>query len=307
MGAVTFFAKNPVFTIQVPKPFEKADPERLRTHVQTLTASSPPRNFAHPEALDKVAEIISKHFQELGIPTRNQEFQVGQKTFRNVIATLGPVEGETLVIGAHYDVCDDLPGADDNASGTAGLLELARLLAPLKNQLKRPIELVAYTLEEPPNFAEKTMGSYIHAQSLKEAGKNVKLMISLEMIGYFSIEPSSQKYPVAAFQILYPSIGNYIGLIARPQEWFVMRQVKTLFASATELPMQTANVPSSVPGVDLSDHLNYWNSGFPAMMITDTAFMRNKNYHKAEDLPETLDYQKMAEVVNGLVSVAVGL
>jgi hypothetical protein len=180
-------------------------------------------------------------------------------------------------------------------------------LGPLKNKLKRPIELVAYTLEEPPNFGSKDMGSYIHALSMRSANKNIKLMISLEMIGYFRDELWSQKYPMPAFYLLYPLVGNYITLIARPQEWIVMREAKSLFLAATDLPVRSANVPRIVPGVDLSDQLSYWSLDFPAMMITDTAFMRNHNYHRSEDLPETLDYRRMAEVINGVTAIAVGL
>jgi Zn-dependent M28 family amino/carboxypeptidase len=284
-----------------------ANPENLREHVKILSESNPPRNFAHPQSLDKTAEYIAKKFEESGLVPQMQEFKVGKETYRNVIVRLGPDTGEYLVIGAHYDVCDDLPGADDNASGTAGLLELARLLGSLKDKLKRPVELVAYTLEEPPNFRSKNMGSYIPAQSMRLANKNIKLMISLEMIGYFRNEMWSQKYPISAFYLLYPWVGNFINLIARPQEWGVMREVKSIFVAATDLPVRSANIPRIVRGMDFSDHLSYWSLDFPAMMITDTSFMRNQNYHRAEDLPETLDYRRMAEVVNGVAAIAVGL
>jgi hypothetical protein len=151
------------------------------------------------------------------------------------------------------------------------------------------------------------MGSYFHANALREKKVQVKLMISLEMIGYFSDENWSQKYPMAMFYLLYPTTGNFISLLARPAEWGVMRDVKSLFMGGSSMPLRSANVPESVPGVSLSDHFNYWNAGFPAMMMTDTAFMRNQNYHQKQDTPEKLNYERMADVVNGVAAVALGL
>lgn len=286
---------------------QQANKEILRQHVEKLAASDPPRNFAYPESLKKTAEYIVQKFEESGLKAEMPSFKIRKNTYYNVVTELGPKEGEAIVIGAHYDVCDDLPGADDNASGTAGLLELARMLAPIQDKLTRPVILVAYTLEEPPNFRAPTMGSVFHAKSMKEAGRTIKLMLSIEMIGYFKDEPDSQKYPLPAFKLLYPTVGNFISIIGRPNEFWIMRQAKAIFMSATDIPTYTANVPAAVPGVDYSDHLSYWNLGYPAVMVTDTAFMRNENYHKATDLPDTLDYERMAEVVNGIFAIATKL
>lgn len=309
IGLPILLTKNPVLFVdrKIDSALAKADEFELRHHVEILAAAQPPRNFKNPESLKTVANYIEEKFQSRGLTTYKQEFIVDGNTYYNVITQLGPAEGEALVIGAHYDVAGDRPGADDNASGTAGLLEIARILAPVRDQLKRPIILVAYSLEEPPNFRSENMGSYKHAKEMKERGQAIKLMISLEMIGYFKDEADSQNYPAPGFSILYPTVGNYISIIGRPQEWFVMRKIKALFFSGTDLEMRSANIPTFVPGVDYSDQLHYWNLGFPAVMITDTAFMRNPNYHKDTDLPDTLDYRRMSEVVNGVCTIAVGL
>lgn len=303
------YVKNPVFFVEknIRYQYPRADEYNLRHHVEILAASDPPRNFAHPEALEVSADYILNKFEEAGLVAKKQEFTVHKNSFYNVVAHLGPSDGDALIIGAHYDVCDNLPGADDNASGTAALIELGRLLAPMNDRLKRPVILVAYTLEEPPVFRTQNMGSHIHAQWMKDQGRSIKLMISLEMLGYFKDEPGSQNYPASAFHLLYPSVGNFISILGRPDEWLVTREIKSLFMSGTDLTVQSANVPSQVPGVDSSDHSRYWLLGFPAVMITDTAYQRNPNYHKPTDLPETLDYKRMAEVVNGVFAIAVGL
>jgi Zn-dependent M28 family amino/carboxypeptidase len=215
-----------------------------------------------------------------------------------VIALFGPQSPERVVIGAHYDGCGDTYGADDNASGVAGLLELAQLLG--RETVPFQVELVAYTLEEPPFFATTGMGSHVHAKSLKEQGINLRLMISLEMIGYFSDEPGSQEFPVSPLKLLYPTKGNFISVVGHAANIFTTRKVKSAMQSASDLPVYSTNVPRMIPGVDFSDHRNYWIFGYDAIMITDTAFYRNRNYHTTGDTAEKLDYGKMAKVVDGV-------
>jgi Zn-dependent M28 family amino/carboxypeptidase len=207
-----------------------------------------------------------------------------------------------IVIGAHYDSCGDTPGADDNASGVAGLLELARVLA--EQPPKQPVELVAYTLEEPPFFRTENMGSYRHAQSLAALNREVKLMLSLEMIGYFRDAPGSQRYPVGVLQLLYPDEGNFVALVGAFRDFGDMRRVKGLFKGASTLPATSINAPARVQGVDFSDHASYWQFKIPALMVTDTAFLRNAHYHGAGDTADTLDYVRMAQVVRGVFAVA---
>jgi len=230
-----------------------------------------------------------------------QNFQVDGAPYRNVIARFGPTQGPLLVIGAHYDADHDTPGADDNASGIAGLLELARLLGV--HPPPRPVELVAYSLEELPYFRTESMGSVQHARALVEARRDVQLMIAMEMIGYFRDDPGSQSFPVQALSALYPDRGNFIAVVGRFGDFSALRRVKALFTGATDLPVESINAPRSVTGIDFSDHASYWHFGIPALMITDTSFFRNPNYHGAGDTPDTLDYARMAKVVSGVYAV----
>jgi Zn-dependent M28 family amino/carboxypeptidase len=208
--------------------------------------------------------------------------------------------GARIVVGAHYDTAGPHPGADDNASGVAGLLELARLLDGA--DLARPVELVGYPLEEPPYFSTSKMGSAVHARSLREQGVAVRAMLSLEMIGYFTDEPNSQALPLSLLRPFYPSEGNFIAVVGR-WGWGQRRLVRTVrdgMQDATPLPVHSINAPRLVPGVAFSDHRNYWQAGYDAVMITDTAFYRNPHYHAPSDTPETLDYGRMAQVVDGV-------
>jgi Zn-dependent M28 family amino/carboxypeptidase len=259
------------------------------------------------------AQYIYDEFKEAGASVSIQNVTVQETTYKNIIARFGPESGPLLIVGAHYDSHGDTnnssgytrethtPGADDNASGVAGLIELSRLLGSKKQT--RPIELVAYTLEEPPHFRTEHMGSVWHAQSLKTAKRDVQLMLSLEMIGYFSDEPDSQDYPVPAMASLYSDRGNFIALAGKLSNFGATRKAKALMSGATNLPVYSINAPPLVPGIDFSDHQSYWNEGFPALMVTDTAFLRNKNYHQAGDTYERLDYLRMSKVVQAVYAV----
>jgi Zn-dependent M28 family amino/carboxypeptidase len=280
------------------------DAAALRAHVEKLSVALYPRSVGHRAKLFLAAEYIKQQLKQTGAEVSFQDYDVDGGTYRNIIARFGPKEGGLLVIGAHYDSFEDTPGADDNASGIAGLIELARLLA--KNPQHRPIELVAYTLEEPPYFRTEDMGSAHHAHLLKEQGREVDLMLSLEMIGYFSDKPGSQDYPVKALGMVYPDRGNFISLVGNFSGFGKMRSVKSLMLGADDLPVLSINAPPLIPGIDFSDHLNYWAEGFPAIMVTDTAFNRNKEYHKLGDTPDRLDYARMAKVVQSVYAVTQG-
>lgn len=192
--------------------------------------------------------------------------------------------------------------ADDNASGIAGLLELAHLLG--KAGPARPVELVSYTPEEAPHFRTRHMGSVWHASALRAAGRDVEMMLSLEMIGYFSDRPGRQAYPLAALKLAYPDRGNFIALVGQFGDFGLSRSVKGVMSGASELPVYSLNAPSLVQGVDFSEHRSYWTQGYPALMVTDTAFMRNRNYHRAGDTYEKLDCRRMAMVVQAVYAVA---
>ncbi len=273
-------------------------PSRLQTHVRQLSETFFPRDAGTPDTLDRAAAYIRQQFEEAGGYITEQPFPIGSITYRNVVARFGPHAKDCIVVGAHYDAAGTLPAADDNASGVAGLIELAYLIS--KNPPQTCIELVGFTLEEQPFFRTSLMGSALHARSLKARGLTVRVMFSLEMIGYFNDAPHSQRFPFSLLAAFYPSQGNFIAVVGNFTQGLTVRRVKKAMQSASPLPVYSINAPRIVPGIDLSDHSNYWDEGYKAVMITDTAFYRNANYHTRNDTPDTLDYQRMAQVVQGV-------
>ena len=284
-----------------------ADPSSLRSDVEALTGLPGFRCFERPDDLDRAASWVRSALEESGLPVEEQPFGVGGWTYKNFVARYGPVSAPLLVIGAHYDVCGEQPGADDNASAVAGLLELARLLGQHHPEVGYRIGLALWPLEEPPNFRTEDMGSAVHASSLAQSKADVRGMICLEMLGYFSDKPGSQSYPAPGMGLLYPSRGNFISVVGNVSSWGFTRSVKGWMAGATELPVRSINAPALVPGVDFSDHLNFWKHGWNAVMITDTAFFRNPNYHEVTDTPDTLDYERMAQVCTGVYAAVTTL
>jgi Zn-dependent M28 family amino/carboxypeptidase len=282
------------------------EPARLEAHVRKLSEEFYPRNHLNLTNLNKAADYIKAEFETAGGAVSEQTFLVNGAEYRNISVLIGPATNERIVIGAHYDSAFDTPGADDNASGIAGLIELAHLFG--KHPPPLQIELVAYTLEEPPFFALEQMGSFSHASSLKERGINIRLMICLEMIGYFSDEPNSQAFPLSVGRLLYPMTGNFIAIVGNFTNGLTVRRFKKSMSQATTLPVYSINAPAFVPGVDFSDHRSYWKAGFEAVMITDSAFYRNKNYHTRYDTAETLNYPKLTDVIkatyNGVLQAA---
>ncbi|HSE22826.1 MAG TPA: M28 family peptidase [Pyrinomonadaceae bacterium] len=281
------------------------DPAVLKQHVVKLSQELGPRDEAHLENLDRVAAYIKEEFQKTGARVSEQPYRVEGKSYRNVIAQFGPTTGKRLVIGAHYDTAGPLPGADDNASGVAGLLELARLFD--QQPPKILVELVAFTLEEPPYFRTTGMGSSVHANSLREQHAEVVAMISLEMIGYFNDAESSQHFPSAILQAFYPSRGDFIAVVGRVGDGLITRRLKAAMLEVPSLKVRSINAPAFIPGIDFSDQLNYWHAGYRAVMVTDTAFYRNLNYHTVNDTAEKLDYKRMALVVAGVHATVAAL
>lgn len=282
----------------------KASPDNLKKDVEVLAGAFGNRHFDDIETLNLAANYIQNELTKTSNRTSLQSYQVDSETFSNVIARFGPADGSPIIIGAHYDAQEETAGADDNASGVAGLLELARLFA--QNPPSVPVELVAYTLEEPPNFRTDNMGSRHHAANLVKAGVTPRLVIVLEMIGYFNDKPNSQLYPVSALQWLYPNTGNFIAVVGNLANPSDTKLVKMVMKSANPaLPIESISAPTWLIGVDFSDHASYWLHDMPAVMITDTSFYRNANYHHATDTPDTLDYQRMAQVVEGVYATVV--
>lgn len=298
LGLLWIFIARPAnFASGYHVPECRVDPLLLKDHVRKLSVDFVPRDSNHPENLLRAAEYIKNALRPSAANVALQSFKVQKQQFVNVVAEYGPETEEVFVVGAHYDVFSNLPGADDNASGVAGLIELGKLLQHL--ELRNRVELVAYSLEEPPYFASSDMGSAVHARSLQEQGKKVKLMIALEMIGYFSDEKDSQQYPAKLLELLYPSRGTFIAVVDQVVS-NQARKVKSAINRFTDLPAYSINAPSFVPGIDFSDHRNYWAEGYPAVMVTDTAFYRNHAYHTENDTCDKLNYEKMAKVVYGI-------
>ena len=272
-----------------------ADPGRLREHVEVLSQTFHPRDWQNPANLDRCADYIAGHFERAGAKVEFQHFTVMEKRYRNVIGRFGVGKERKLIIGAHYDSCSDTPGADDNASGVAGLLELARLIS--EEPPDAEVELVAYTLEEPPFFGGPEMGSVIHANSVAEQKSRLTGVIVLEMIGYFSDEPGSQTYPIPMLKAFYPNRGDFITVVGRWDQGGWIKDIKSAMKGRAGIPVHSFRGPKTLPGVDFSDHRNYWPHGIRAAMVTNTAFYRNKAYHTASDTADRLDYERMGMVV----------
>ena len=279
----------------------RAEAARLEAHVRFLSAHDAWRNLRHPTGLQRAADYIAGSFGRTGASVSRQPYKVGTVEALNVVARFGIEARPRIVVGAHYDVFGDLPGADDNASGVAGLLELARLLDGRK--LATTVELVAYSTEEPPFFGGPEMGSAVHAKSLRDAGVAVRAMISLEMIGFYA---EAQPDQGVLLHLIYPRHGRFVALAGRWADRDLVADAKKCFRGAGPLEVVSYSGPTGL-GADLSDQRNYWALGIPAFMVTDTAFMRNPHYHAATDTAETLDYQRMADVVDGVLSTVVQL
>jgi Zn-dependent M28 family amino/carboxypeptidase len=284
-----------------------ADHARLYADVAFLTALQPARNCYNLESLNRAADYLKAAFEELRCTVTEQQFEADGRQYRNIIASFGPPAADRIVVGAHYDVCGDQPGADDNASAVAGLLETARLLHKQQPGLACRVDFVAYPNEEPPYFATEHMGSAVHAAALHQAGVVVRAMLCYEMIGYFSDEPNSQLFPNEALASQFPSTGNFIIVVGKTgQECFTQR-VRQLMQARAAIDVQHVNLPEELALSKLSDHRNYWRYGYDAVMTNDTSFLRNPHYHQPTDTIDTLDFNRMAEVVNGAYGALLGL
>lgn len=265
-----------------------------------LTQIQPQRNYKNIESLNRIADYIKSRFEDLGIEVAYQEFVVSNHIYKNIIASINPHQEKRLIIGGHYDVCGDTQGADDNASAIAGLIQSAKLLKEMGKELNFRIDFVAFCLEEPPCFGTEHMGSYIHAKYLKEQKIPVIGMINYEMIGYFTDEPNSQNYPVEDMKNIYPTTGNFIAMVSNKNSQSFLNSL-----DFDNCPKNIASLniilPEAIELLSASDHLNYWQFGFNSIMVTDTAYFRNPNYHKKSDTIETLDIEKLKYVVDLVV------
>ena len=284
---------------------DKSLPSRLKSHVIELSRNIGERSVFKYSQLKETAGYITQQFQDLGLKVEFQEYTLLGKPVKNIIAkkTGKARPNEIIIIGAHYDTCFN-PGANDNASAIAGLIELARLLASL--DLSRSIRFIAFVNEEPPFFKTADMGSFIYARQAKAKSEDIKAVLILEMIGYYSNRIFSQRYPLFLGPF-YPNRANFIAVVGNFANRGLVKQVSNYFKQGSKFPLRSAVLFDFVPGIDFSDHWSFWQMGILSVMITDTAFYRYPHYHSNSDTFEKLDYQKMAEVVEGLGSVLVKL
>ena len=278
---------------------QEASRAHLAAHVGTLAGEIGERNYLRPTALEAAATYVKSVLTSLGYDVAAQEYVLGGRTFRNLEATLpGQRRAEEIVlVGGHYDSVIGSPGANDNASGTAAVLELARILHA--GRFDRSIRFVTFVNEEPPFFHSDRMGSRVYAREAARRGDKIVAMLSLETIGYYSSAPKTQRYP-PPFNLVYPDRGDFIGFVGNIASRRLVRRSIAEFRRHTPLPSEGLAAPSWIPGVFWSDHASFWRHGYPAIMITDTAPFRYPFYHSLEDTPDRVDYARMALVVDGL-------
>ncbi len=273
--------------------------ERLRRHVQTLAGEIGERHIWRPQALRAAADYVRAQFEALGYAVAAQAYDVRGVHCENLeVAIPGSRRAAEIVLaGAHYDTVAGSPGADDNASGVAGLIEIARSLRGLLPQ--RTVKLVAFVNEEPPFFPFGQMGSKLYATAARARGDDIRIMLSLEMLGCYRDEPGSQAYP-PFLKWFYPDRGNFIAFVSNLRSRRALAEVTRAFRAHCAFPAERLASPAFVPGVAWSDQRSFWRAGYPGVMVTDTAFYRNPHYHSATDTPERLRYPEMAQVVQGL-------
>jgi hypothetical protein len=275
---------------------------RLRGHVAAIASNE--HNTATPQALEQAARHIETALEGFGYRLRRQEYEAGGQKVRNIEVSVSSVAPggkpeRIFIVGAHYDSARGAPGANDNGSGTAAVLELARLLKTMQPSRGTEVKFVFFVNEEPPWFMGEEMGSMQHARELKAAGHKVDGALILETIGWYSNAPGSQKLP-PGLEKHYPTTGNFIAFVGTLESSALVRQALAAFKAGSDFPAQGLAAPAHVMGVTLSDHSSYNRHGYPALMITDTAFLRYPYYHTAQDTPDKLDYASMARVVKGL-------
>ena len=269
----------------------------LYQHVKTLSVDIGDRHLWSGQSLSKSADYIESTLAAYGYPVGRNSYSCYGKDVSNLIAEKTGTDERRVIIGAHYDTVPGTPGADDNASGVAGLLELARLH---KGSLsKRTLIFVALVNEEPPCFGSNHMGSMVYAKQLRERRIPVEVMISLEMIGYFS-RGRIQTYPLPGMRLLYPKTADYIGVVGNFHSCGYVSFFKKGIRKHSNIRARSLTAPEFFGGINLSDNYSFWRYQYRAIMITDTSFFRNKNYHQETDTIDTLDFDKMAEVIKGL-------
>ena len=274
--------------------------DELRADVQTLAGEIGERNMARYSQLNAAADFIENSFSRAGLVPRRDTYDLHGRACHNIETEIA-AHPEILLIGAHYDSVFGSPGANDNGSGVAAMLALARRFA--RKPVQHTLRFVAFVNEEPPYFLTEQMGSFVYAGRCKARGDQISAMISLETIGYFSDAPHSQTYPSLGLGVFYPTVGNFIGFVGNVHSRSLLRRAIALFRKHGKVPSEGAALPSFIPGVSWSDQWAFWQHGYPGIMITDTAPFRYPHYHSATDTPDKLDYDRFALVVSGMQKV----
>jgi hypothetical protein len=295
------FPRQPFRGPLPPLSSEEADlSRRLNEHVNAVASRA--HNLDLYADLEAAARHIEATLTDLGYAPQRQEYVERGRSVRNIEVVIEPsgsgADVESYVVGAHYDSAGFSPGANDNATGVAATLELARLLRDLKPSKTR-LRLVFWVNEEYPFGKTPDMGSYHHAEALKQRGERVIGAISLETIGYFSNEPGSQLFP-SPFNLVYEDRGNFVAFVGLPGSRSFVHHAIDAFRRHTAFPSIGGVAPDFIKGIGSSDHWSYRQMGYPALMVTDTAPFRNPQYHKTTDLPDTVDYQSLARVTKGI-------
>jgi Zn-dependent M28 family amino/carboxypeptidase len=282
-------------------PNEQRLREELIARVHKLGSEIGERNIRRYGQLKAAESYIESQFQRAGWKVRRDEYEVAGRTCANIEAELPGKTPDIVLVGAHYDSVLGAPGANDNGSGVAAVLALARRFNASPNA--RTLRFVAFVNEEPDFFQTNQMGSYVYAKRCHERGDQIKVMISLETIGYFTDAPGSQRYPMFLFNLLYPRTGNFIGFVGNTASRELVREAISVFRTHAQIPSEGAAVPEMVKGVGWSDQWSFWQFGYPAIMVTDTAPFRYPHYHRATDTPDKLNYEAMTRVVSGMEAV----
>ena len=269
--------------------------------------ASRPHNLGHPEELERAAAHIEAALEGMGHAVRRQPFSAAGREVRNLEAVVEPAASaaagaKTLVVGAHYDSYGHAPGANDNGTGVAAVLELARLLADLRGNGSLRIRFALFVNEEPPFFKTELMGSLVYARRLKASGEPVLGMLSLETLGFYSDAEDSQRYPWP-LGLLYPRRGDFVAFVGLVSSRAFVRRTVAAFRALAPFPSQGGTAPGFIPGIDWSDHWSFERVGIPALMVTDTALFRYPHYHSPADTPDKVDYERLARVVSGLERV----
>ncbi len=307
-GALAFMTSMPGKSHAGPLPplseSDRARQDALWADVQALAGEIGERNLPEARALDRTKRYLEDALGRDGYDVRGEDYDVRGATATNVAATLAGTTDEIVVVGAHYDTVPGSPGADDNTSGLAALLELARSFS--KEKPRRTLRFVAFANEEPPYFWSEKMGSLVYARACAARHDDVVAMLSLETIAYYSDAKGSQRYPFP-MSFFYGDRGDFIGFVGNTSSRALTREVVRTFRERAAFPSEGAALPAWLPGVGYSDQWSFWKVGYPAVMVTDTAMFRNPNYHTSRDTPATLDYARFARVVGGLREVVASL